>query len=471
MKLRSYQEEIVKETRINLINKINKIVVQLATGGGKTVIFSYIVKGSSLKNNKALILTNRIELLEQAGGTFEDFGISYDNLTAQTKKVPNSLVTVSMVETLNNRLKNRLDFQMWFKTISLIIIDECHIAAFDKIFDFIEQEQTVLGFTATPHRKGKMKPLKDFFSSMVHGISISNLINDGYLAKPVYYGVPVDLTTVKMKMGEFDEKSMTALYNENAVFTGLKTNIEKHAKGKKTIIFCPSIETSQKVANDLGCFCVHSKMSKIERDEIIKTFKESKVSILANCGILTTGFDCPDIECVILYRATTSLPLFLQMVGRGSRTTGTKKTFTILDFGKNIQRHGFWHDERQWTLQPQNKKNRNKEDAYPIKECDNCGALVSVNVKKCPECGYVFPVKEKEHIEIELQKLSYDQVKEKAKNATVKELELLRMQQGYKIGWVLHKLETEEDFKEYEQIKGYKKGWAKINYEKRNKQN
>ena len=167
IKLRTYQEEIINSIRSNLRNGINSMVTQLATGGGKTVIFSFIVKSASEKNNRCLILTNRIELLEQAGGTFSNLDIRYENITSKTKSVPRSLVSVAMVETLNNRLKRRLDFQMWFKTLDIIIIDECHIASFDKLFDFIEPNQIVLGFSATPQRKGKMKPMSDFFSELL----------------------------------------------------------------------------------------------------------------------------------------------------------------------------------------------------------------------------------------------------------------------------------------------------------------
>lgn len=461
IQLRNYQSEMVNNIRSCLANGIKRIVCQLPTGAGKTVIFSYIVKKASEKGKRCLILTNRIELLEQAGGTFEKFGIDYENITSRFKVVPRLLVTVGMVETLNNRLKNRLDFIMWFKAIDVIIIDECHIASFDKLFEHIQPNQIVLGFTATPHRKNKQKPLSDFFTELVQGISIGSLIKQKYLAKPKYYGVPVDLSSVKMKAGDFDEAGQTKVYGDNVIFEGLRENLNKYAKGKKTLIFCPSIETSRKVANDLGCLSVDSKMNKNQRNTVVSEFKQMQGGILANCGILATGFDCADIECVVLYRATTSLSLFLQIDGRGSRTTETKHSFIILDFGRNIQRHGFWHDEREWSLHPPKKRNANKEDVYPVKDCPECGCMVHARVTQCPGCGYIWEKSEKERVFAELQELSYSEIQEKATGASVAELEQMRIAKGYKVGWLLRQLKTEDKFYEYARLKGYKRAWVK----------
>ena len=127
--------------------------------------------------------------------------------------------------------------------------------------------------------------------------------------------------------------------------------------------------------------------------------------MLCNCGILTAGYDCPDIETVILYRATTSLPLFMQMVGRGSRITPTKNKFTILDFGNNIHRLGFWEDKRVWSLEKETQRTNEKEDAGFIKICKKCGAILLPSTKICPYCGAKIK-KEEEEIVAELSLLT-----------------------------------------------------------------
>jgi superfamily II DNA or RNA helicase len=255
---------------------------------------------------------------------------------------------------------------------------------------------------------------------------------------------------------------MTKLYGERKLFEGLKENLARHAPGLKTMIFCPSVSSSKQVASELGCLHVDGTMQPNERDRILTTFENTPGSIITNCAITTTGYDCPTIECIVLYRATTSLPLYLQMIGRGSRVTESKSSFVILDFGMNVQRFGFWHIDRIWSLEPPKKKSK-KKDVFPIKFCPSCGAILAVNVKTCEFCGYIYPVTEKERIFIELEKLSYAETQAAiAKASTVEEMENIRLAKGYKIGYILHKFKDFSQFKEYEQFKGYKKGWAEI---------
>jgi len=461
--LRPYQTKLIDEIRAKFRAGIARLILQLATGGGKTVIFTHMVKTASERGNRCLILTDRVELLEQAGGTFDRVGLAYENITASTRSVPRSRVTVAMVETMKRRMKQRLDFQIYLKQVQLLIIDEAHKASFDPIFPYLSESCYVIGATATPIRQNAKKPLSDYFSAIVEGPSISELIREGYLSKPKYFGVTVDLSTIKMKAGEFDERDQERVFSEIRVFEGLRENLERHARGLKTMIFCPSVASSEQVARDLGCLHVDGGMSAGERDRILTAFETTPGAILTNCAITTTGYDHPGIECIVLYRATTSLPLYLQMIGRGSRVTETKRTFTILDFGMNVQRFGYWHIDRIWSLNPPKKKNRNKQDVFPVKFCPSCGAVVSVNVKTCEYCGFIWPVTEKERVYAELQELSYSEIQRRMSEAkSVQEMEEIRVAKGYKVGYLLHKFTSEEQFKEYERLRGYKKGWAYI---------
>lgn len=462
--LRPYQETITDGIRKAFRQMHNRIIMQAPTGSGKTVIFSYMVKRASVNKKKCLILTDRIELLEQAGGTFERIGIDYKNITAKTKSVPNTFVAVAMVETIKRRAKSRLDFQMYLKTVDLLIIDEAHKAAFDPIFAYLSDSCYVIGATATPIRQNAKKPLSDYFSLIVEGPSIEYLISMGYLAAPTYYGIPVDLSKIKITRGDYDEKQMEKLYSETKLFHGLHEELEKRAQHKKTLIFCANVASSIQVANELKCLHVDGDMRnsnpKLFKYNMEK-FENEPETIMTNCGILTTGYDNPTIEHGVSYRATTSLPLWLQMVGRLSRMCPEigKKTFTWSDFGMNIQRFGYWHIDRKWSLEPQKKKSR-KKDVFPVKFCPQCGAIVSVNSKMC-ECGYIWPVTEKERVFAELQELSYKEVQKRMNEAkTIEEMEEIRISKNYKVGFLLHRFNTEDQFKEYEKFKGYKKGWA-----------
>jgi superfamily II DNA or RNA helicase len=365
-----------------------------------------------------------------------------------------------MVETLKRRCASRLDFQILLRSIDILIIDEVHIAAFDPIFTYLKDSCYVIGVTATPIRQGK-KQLCDNFTSLVIGPSIELLIRDNYLSKPKYYGVSIDLSKIKMKAGEFDEKDQERVFSEAKVFSGLKENLEKHVKGLKTMIFCPSVASSQQVSHELDCLHVDGTMHPAERDRILTKFETTPGAVITNCAITTTGYDCPSIECIVLYRATTSLPLYLQMIGRGSRTTQDKNTFIILDFGMNVQRFGYWHIDRTWSLNP--KKKKKNKDVFPVKFCPSCGAVLSVNVKTCEYCGYIWAVTEKERVFAELQELNYSEVQRRMDAASsVQEMEEIRVAKGYKVGYLLHKFTRPEQFEEYAALKNYKKGWSDI---------
>jgi superfamily II DNA or RNA helicase len=460
IKLRSYQQILIENIRSQFKIGHNRVIMQSPTGSGKTVVFSYMVKQASEKGKRCLILSNRIEILEQTGGTFEKIGIPYCNITAQTQSIPTGRIMVAMIETMKRRAKARLDFVMLLKQVDICIVDEAHLQNFDAIYSYLRPDCYVIGATATPVRTNPKHLLSALYTSIVLGPSITNLIDTGYLSKPEYFGVNIDLSHIRMKLGEFDEGDMTELYNKPAVFQGLRHNLDMHAPGLKTMIFCPSVASSMSVASELNCLHVDGTMAPSERDKILTTFETTPGSIISNCGITTTGYDCPSIECIVLYRATTSLVLYMQMIGRGSRVAHGKSVFKILDFGMNVQRFGYWHIDRTWSLDPPKKKSRNK-DTFPIKFCPQCGAIVSVNVKTCEYCGYVWPVTEKERVFAQLQGLSYAEIQRRMQQAgSVEEMENIRVAKSYKIGYLLHKFTERKQFEDYARLKGYHRLWV-----------
>lgn len=336
--------------------KGNRILYQLPTGGGKTVIFSEIAKWYvTCHHRKAIVLTHRVELCDQTAATLKKAGIKtrvINSSVKQVRKKDNYDSYVAMVETLRNRLKDGL-FDP--SQIGLVIIDEAHHNAFQKLLHKFP-DAIVIGVTATPLSSDADLPMKKSYQELVIGESIGNLISQGYLARPVTWRYDVELNSLKTGIyGDFTISSSDELYSSRAMLELLLHAYETHAKNKKTLIFNNGIFTSRNVCKlfeDAGYPVRHldNRQTAAEREDILRWFKKTKGAILTSVSILTTGFDEPSVQAVILNRATTSLTLYHQMIGRGSRSLPKKKTFNIIDLGNNVERFGEWQAPVDWQL-------------------------------------------------------------------------------------------------------------------------
>lgn len=330
------------------------ILFQLPTGGGKTVIFSEIAKEYVEKHNKkALILTHRIELSVQTSKQLNAIGVKNKIINSEVKALEEQKkyqCFTAMVETLNNRLQENEDF---VKNVGLVIVDEAHYNSFRKIFQYYEGVN-ILGVTATPLSSNKALPLNDNYDKLIVGESISSLIEMGYLADAETFCYDVNLKGLKIGVnGDFTVSSSEVVYGNYFMQEKLTFAYEEVAFGEKILIFNAGIETSQKVYETFkkkGYNIRHldSTFSDKDRKDIIKWFKETPDAILSSVGILTTGFDEPSVETIILNRATRSLTLYHQMIGRGSRRLKNKKNFKVIDLGNNVRRFGLWQDYINW---------------------------------------------------------------------------------------------------------------------------
>jgi superfamily II DNA or RNA helicase len=355
-------------------------------------MFTYMVVNALSRGNNALIVTDRVELLKQAGGSFERFGISPQMITAGSEPDLTLPCHVAMVETLARRAD---DYAVFLASRKLVVFDEAHKANFDKIFPYLSNDCYVIGATATPERKGNQISLEMFYSDIVQPVDTPHLIELGFLSKAKTYGIPIDLKGVKKVAGEYDPKALADRYAERKVYEGVIENYNLICPNTKTLAFSASISQSEMLCErmqnaGLNARHLDSNITTDERNETLHWFRNTDNAILCNVGILTTGFDCPDVRTIILYRATTSLPLFLQMCGRGSRITDDKTEFTILDFGNNVFVHDRWEAPRTWSLKKKEKKKRNAADVAPIKNCPKCNNIVSLSAKQCDNCGHKF---------------------------------------------------------------------------------
>ena len=297
------------------------MLYQLPTGGGKTVIFSEIVRQYlSNHNKKVLVMTHRIELCKQTSKVLSEFGV--DNKIIDSKAVDDQAsysCFVAMVETLKNRLT---DDKLDISGIGLVIIDEAHYNSFTKLFKFFSNS-FILGVTATPLSSNIELPMTDNYDELIVGESIQDLIKNEFLANANMYSFNVGLTSLIIGAnGDYTVKSSEDLYTNNDMLSKLIFAYEEISLGKKTLIFNAGIETSIRVKESfqkLNYNIKHldSTFSDKDRKDILKWFKVTPDAILTSVGILTTGFDEPTVKTIIINRATRSLTLYHQMIGRG----------------------------------------------------------------------------------------------------------------------------------------------------------
>ena len=418
-----------------------RILYQLSTGGGKTAIFSFIAKRFIRQEKKrVLVLAHRDELITQTLKTLRTIGVTCESVIASKKKLQhNSDCYVAMIQTIKNRLKNNEEF---VENIGLIIVDEAHLDMHKEIFDYFP-EADILAVTATPISLKKINfsrcsvckkdhdtvvqccgfetyeytrnfTYSEIYENIIIGKSISGLIMDDRLVRDLNYeigNINRSSFSIDAKTGDFDKQSTDKYFGE---FNVVK-NYEEICKGEKTIVFNSSTSTNLSTYQyflDAGYKNVRMLDSvntkKSERKPMLEWFKNTPDAILLNCGVLTAGFDEPTIQAVILNRATLSLSLFLQMVGRGGRKCDYiyKPHFKVIDGGGNIQYFaakyggtGKWSDEYDWEsiFHGQNDKPRPKKEALEsTKLCENCECLIAKNALECEECGFVFKEKQKE---------------------------------------------------------------------------
>lgn len=356
--LYDYQERDLEKIFEYLENENEdfNLLYQLPTGGGKTVVFSEIVRRYINKTGKkVIILTHRIELCKQTSKMLNEFGVNNKIINSQVKELSDDndyMCFVAMVETLNNRLN---DEKVTLKNIGLTIIDEAHYNSFTKLFKFFEKT-FLLGVTATPLSSNIKLPMYKNYNKLVVGESIPSLINKGYLAKANTYTYNVGLSQLQVGInGDYTVKSSEDLYTNMSMQTKLLQAYEDKCKGKKTLIFNNGINTSWYVFHtfkEAGYEIKHldNTHNKNERRKILKWFHEKPHAILTSVSILTTGFDEPTVENIILNRATKSLTLYFQMIGRGSRKLPNKDEFNVIDLGNNFARFGPWDANVDWQM-------------------------------------------------------------------------------------------------------------------------
>lgn len=373
IQLRPYQEESKRAVFNEWEQGILKTLLVLPTGTGKTIVFAAITNDCVQKGERVLILAHRGELLEQAADKIK----KSTGLECAVEKADESClnswyrITVGSVQSLMREKRlNQFD-KHYFDTI---IIDEAHHCiseSYQRILDYFSDAK-VLGVTATPDR-GDMRNLGQVFDSLAYEYTLPKAIKEGYLSpiKALTIPLKLDLSSVSTQAGDFKASEIgTAL---DPYLEQIAVEMTKYCVDRKTVVFLPLIKTSQKfrdLLNKHGFRAAEVNGSSDDRTEVLKDFENNKYNVLCNSMLLTEGWDCPDVDCIVVLRPTKVRSLYCQMVGRGTRLSEGKTHLLLLDFLWHTERHELCHPANLICESPEVSKkmtdNLSENSGYPV---------------------------------------------------------------------------------------------------------
>lgn len=400
MNLRPYQQTAIDETLKFLAEQEGNPCIVAPTGSGKTLIIAELCKVLAKNNDKKiLILSHRKEILEQNHEkicTLWAFApIAIYSASLGQKRL--NRITIAQVQSIARKAKDLPEFDY-------IIIDEVHLLPRSGNGQYLnilkyQPNARVIGLTATPYRldSGLIFGDENILTDISYNISIPELIKDGFLCPVKGKGgkEQADLTGVRKVAGEFVLKEAAErLDNDRITLAALQEVLQLGKDRKSWLIFCSGVEHAEKTKNGLNALGIKTEIITGEtlplaRAGIIKDFKQGKIKALVNAEVLTTGFDSPNVDLLVLLRATASKSLYVQIIGRGMRIHPEKENCLVLDYGGNLERHGAIDQIN--AVEKKEKKSKSEEGLAPAKLCPECRYICHASARECLECGYEFP--------------------------------------------------------------------------------
>lgn len=426
--LRDYQLELYRGTVDAFKRGFHRPLVVAPCGAGKSYLFAEMIRHT---RGEVLVLTHRQELKAQHEALLRQLGITN--------------ARVAMVFTEVNRLGSH-------PIPALIVTDEAHLSRSNSWMKVIEHYNTwTVGFTATPVRLDG-KPLGDIFDTMVEGVDVRWLIDHHRLAPYEYYApTVVETDDLRIARGDYVVADLERLMNERAIYGDVISSYQRFAEGEKAIAYCVSVKHAERTAESFCAAGIPAKAISAgtpvkQRLRIMKDFREGKITVLCNVGIISEGISIDDVTCCMLLRPTESVALGIQQMMRCMRYL-PGKTAKIIDFVGNYTRVGLPDEKRCWSLgKPLSRKHRHDENGdFYIRCCPKC-FMTFQTAPACPYCGEPYPLHPREikaYEEIQLQRITaeeaarLEQEKKKARQeqgraTTFEELVQLGRSRGYK---------------------------------------
>lgn len=332
------------------------------------------------------------------------------------------------------------------------ISGNCHLSAADsykKIYDYYKNA-IIIGYTATPCRLDGLA-LGDIYQKIIKGPTVKYLIKNGAISPFDYYApkINIDMSKVKTNDSDYNQKDLEEVMTNSKIYGDIIANYEKLAKGKQAIAYCVSIKHAQEICdlfneNGYEAKCIHSKIPKKEREQILADFKEKKFKIIVSVDCISEGISLPTCEVCLMLRPTQSYALYVQQ-GMRALTPHPEKKAIIIDYVGNVYRHGMLDEEEEFPLTGRKKcKNPSGEPEILVRTCQNCLRTYSGISSACPYCGFENGKTKKqiEHDEkAELERITAIEKKEKRMEVgmqrTFEGLIEIARERGYSPGWCI----------------------------------
>lgn len=411
-KLRSYQLNMIDRVRASMQAGNRKVLAQLPTGGGKTLIASEIMKLLVAKGNKAIFVADRRKLIDQTSEKLTSHGVDHGVIMAGRTPDWDAPVQVASIQTIASRAI-RNDW-MELPDVQLCVFDEAHKSLGPSYFKLVNDffpYAFVLGLTATPVRSDG-RGLGEMYDDLILGPSIDELVDDGFLV-PMRYFAPSqpDMEYLEKiydsRKGDYNESKLGEYMENNKPLIGdIVQNYLRIAGDRQAVVFASSVRHSIFLAdafNKAGVAAEHidGETYHLERERIYADVHSGKTRVLTNCAVLIEGWDEPQISCVILARPTRSVATYLQMAGRVLRPYPGKSDSILIDHSGAVRELGFVNDVRHWSLDPTRivldpaERSSDGDDDQKQDEnivCEDCFTVYKGR-RKCPNCGWEPPKK------------------------------------------------------------------------------
>ena len=400
MELRPYQQELLRRVESALAAKPKaRVMMQLPTGGGKTVVAATLLAERLNADTKSVWLTHRNELMAQTCKMLTEANVSaaHDMGWNADDPAPSKARHVTILTAQKVGRRNRRG-AIWdkYNPDDLLVIDEAHHAAADSWERAIRAwPGPVLGMTATPWRLSKKEGFDHLFNELLCGPQVAALQASGWLCNSRVIQPSRDFRIIGGDLdrtGDYTEAGIEQAnrHHPNVMTVGVVHLWRQHAEGRPTIAYAVSVRHGRNLAaafenNGIPAACLLGDTPSESRTRIIDDFGSGKLTVLVNVQIATEGFDLPDASCIIMTRPTLSLALYMQMGGRGLRPKGDAGDCIILDPAFNKANHGLLDDNHKWSLKPRGDP---EPGGPPVVQCPHCAMSSPASSHQCVHCGY-----------------------------------------------------------------------------------